>query len=169
MKLAVTAVAAAATLGIGLAACTTVTTRANSPQQRAPPASYPAAPNTSPPSGRTSAQPPAPQANTPSTVPDVTSPWAVVSAYYGAIESQDYQQAWSLLNSGATTGQSYRQFVDGFACTGGQQLSEVSTSGDQVTFNLDATDSCNGQVQHFTGTDTVMNGKIVAAHIVQTG
>jgi hypothetical protein len=93
----------------------------------------------------------------------------VVSAYYGEIESGDYQQAWDLISAGAVTGQTYQQFVDGFACTGAQQLSEVGQSGDQVTFNLDATNSCSGAVQHFTGTDTVQNGKIVAAHVVQTG
>jgi hypothetical protein len=101
-------------------------------------------------------------------VPNVTDPWAVVSAYYGDIESGDYTQAWALLNSGATTGQTYQQFVAGFACTGSQFLTEQGASGDQVTFNLAATDSCTGQVQHFTGTDTVQGGKIVAAHVVRT-
>jgi len=99
----------------------------------------------------------------------VTDPWAVVSAYYGDIESGDFPAAWALIDSGATTGQTYQQFVAGFACTGGQTLTEVGTSGDQVTFDLDATNSCTGQVQHYTGTDTVQNGKIVAAHVVQTG
>jgi hypothetical protein len=42
-------------------------------------------------------------------------------------------------------------------------------SGDQVNFNLDATNSCTGQVDHFTGTDTVQNGQIVGANVVQTG
>jgi uncharacterized Ntn-hydrolase superfamily protein len=97
----------------------------------------------------------------------VTDPWAVVSAYYGDIESGNYQQAWALLDSGATTGQTYQQFVNGFSCTGEQQLSEISENGDQVTFSLAATDTCNGQVQHFTGTDTVQNGKIVAANVNQ--
>ena len=61
----------------------------------------------------------------------------------------------------------YQQFVNGFTCTGSQDLSEVSESGNQVTFSLSATDTCNGQVQHFTGTDTVENGKIVAADVHQ--
>jgi hypothetical protein len=67
------------------------------------------------------------------------------------------------------TGQTYRQFVAGFSCTGGQQLTEQGTSGDQVSFTLAATDSCSGAVQHFSGTDTVSGGKIVAAHVTQTG
>jgi hypothetical protein len=102
-------------------------------------------------------------------VPSVTDPWAVVSAYYGDVESQNYAQAWALLNSGATTGQTYQQFVDGYACTGSQQVEETGESGDQVTFSLAATDTCTGAVQHYTGTDTVQNGKIVAASIHQSG
>jgi len=93
----------------------------------------------------------------------------VVSAYYGDIESGDYQQAWALINSGSTTGQTYQQFVDGFACTGSQQLTELGESGDQVSFDLAATNSCSGAVQHFTGTDTVQDGKIVAATVHRTG
>jgi hypothetical protein len=101
-------------------------------------------------------------------VPNVTSPWAVVSAYYGDIESGNYAEAWALLGSGATTGQTCQQFVSGFACTGSQQVTEVATSGDQVTFNLTAIDTCTGQTQTFSGTDTVQNGTIVAANVQQT-
>ena len=35
--------------------------------------------------------------------------------------------------------------------------------------SLAATDTCTGAVQHYTGTDTVQNGKIVAASIHQSG
>ena len=99
--------------------------------------------------------------------PNVTNPWAVVSAYYGDIESGDYQNAYALLDSGMTTGQSYQQFADGFSCTGSQVLSENWESGDEVNFDLAATDDCSGAVQDFTGTDTVVNGKIVAADVSQ--
>jgi hypothetical protein len=99
--------------------------------------------------------------------PNVTDPWAVVSAYYGDIESGDYQNAWQLLDSGMTTGQTYQQFVDGFSCTGSQDLSENWESGDEVNFDLAATDNCTGAVQDFSGTDTVVNGQIVAADISQ--
>jgi hypothetical protein len=138
-----------------------------------------AAPRTTPASGATPAQDPAatpvqaPASTTApapaSTVPNVTNPWAVVSAYYGDVESGDYHQAWALLSSGMVTGQTYQQFVDGYACTGSQLLTELGESGDQVSFNLTATDSCNGVVQHFTGTDTVQDGRIVAANVHQTG
>lgn len=67
------------------------------------------------------------------------------------------------------TGQTYQQFVSGFACTGSQQLTEVGECGDQVSFHLAATDNCTGAVQHYAGTDTVVNGKIVAADVHLTG
>jgi hypothetical protein len=154
MKLVVSVVALAA--GLGLAACTTVT-------ENASPASSPVVSRTATPSGTPSGQPPAAQPSAGG--PNVTDPWAVVAAYYGDIESGDYPQAWALLSSGAVTGQTYQQFVSGFGCTGAQQLTKVGESGSQVTFNLTATDSCTGAAQHFTGTDTVTGGRIVAAHI----
>jgi hypothetical protein len=173
MKIAVSSLAGVAALSLALAACTTVVESAPPAKSHsassAPPSSASqsssAPASTSPsaaPSASAQAAPPAPPAS-----PNVTDPWAVVSAYYGDIESGDYQQAWALLDSGATTGQTYQQFVDGFACTGSQDLSEQSASGNQVTFSLSATDTCNGQVQHFTGTDTVENGKIVGADVHQ--
>lgn len=102
-------------------------------------------------------------------VPNVTDPWAVVSAYYGDVESHDYREAWALLNSGAVTGQTYRQFVAGYACTGAEQVTELGEYGGQVRFDLEAVDDCTGETQYYTGTDTVAGGKIVAADIAQTG
>jgi hypothetical protein len=168
MKLARYSLAGLASLALGVSACTTVTEN-SAPAQSSPPASPT---HSSPGTSTTPQSGPSPQASPPpssGTSPNVTDPWAVVSAYYGDIESGNYQQAWALIGSGATTGQTYQQFKDGFACTGSQTLSEVGESGDQVTFNLTATDSCNGQVQHFTGTDTVQNGKIVNANVSRTG
>jgi hypothetical protein len=118
-----------------------------------------AAPASSPPAA--TAQPPA--------GPDVTDPWAVVSAYYGNIDSGDYAQAYALIGDGTTTGQSYQQFAAGFSCTGSQQVSENWESGDQVNFDLAATDSCTGSTDFYTGTDTVESGTIVSADIQQTG
>jgi hypothetical protein len=100
---------------------------------------------------------------------NVTDPWAVVSAYYGDIESGNYEQAYALIGYGTTTGQSYQQFAAGFACTGSQAVTENWDSGGQVNFNLAAGDSCTGATQYYTGTDTVQNGIIVAADVVQTG
>ncbi|HXT90951.1 MAG TPA: hypothetical protein VN714_16980 [Trebonia sp.] len=138
---------------------TVVRYRTVTPTSSAPPSSAAAAPSAAP-------TPPPPQQP-----PDqnVTDPWAVVSAYYGDIESGNYQQAYALIGDGSTTGQSYQQFAAGFACTGAQAVSENWDSGDQVNFNLAATNSCNGATQYFTGTDTVQNGIIVGANVTQTG
>lgn len=172
MKILVIALAAGT---LGLAACSTtvaetsgappVTKTVTPAASRVPVTQAPGtrAPGTQAPA----AQPPASAAAQP--VPSVTDPWAVVSAYYGDVESGDYAQAWALLSSGMATGQTYQQFVSGFSCTGTQQLTEQSESGDQVTFDLAATDNCSGAVQMFTGTDTVTDGKIVAAQISRTG
>ena len=99
---------------------------------------------------------------------NVTDPSAVVSACYGDIESGNYEQAYALIGDGATTGQSISDFVAGFSCTGARGVSENWESSDQVNFDLAATDSCNGVTRQYTGTDTVQNGIIVAADVVQT-
>jgi len=120
----------------------------------APPAPAPATTVTQP-----APAPPAPQ---------VTDPWAVVSAYYGDVESGAYANAYALLSSGLTTGQSYQQFVNGYACTGDETVSENWESGDQVNFDLSAYDNCTGKRQTYTGTDTVQDGLIAGASITQT-
>jgi hypothetical protein len=189
MRIANVAVALAVAL-IGVAACAspgTVTvglapsTAAHSPTAVArSPAPTPvvtktvtmtptAAPTTAAPAAPATTAAPVAPAAAPAADPNVTQPWAVVSAYYGDIESGDYAGAWALLDSGMTTGQTYQQFVDGFACTGSQDLSENWASGDQVNFDLAATDSCTGAVQDFSGTDTVQGGLIVAADVSQVG
>src|ERR1700729_2776132 len=141
MKIAACSLAGLATLGLALTACTTV-------YQSSPPAKSHSASAASPSSGAPSSSAPAtgsPQAAPPASAaapaaPNVTDPWAVVSAYYGDIESGDYQNAWQLLDSGMTTGQTYQQFVDGFNCTGSPVLSRNWESGDEVNFDLAATD-----------------------------
>ncbi len=128
-----------------------------------------AAPSAAP--STTAAPPAAPAPAAPQQPADqnVTDPWAVVSAYYGDIESGNYEQAYALIGHGATTGQTYQQFADGFACSGSQSLTENWDAGDQVSFDLAAADNCTGATQYYTGTDTVQSGIIVAANVVQTG
>jgi hypothetical protein len=133
-----------------------------------PASTVPASTGAPPPSQAAAPAAPAAPAQPPGG-PNVTDPWAVVSAYYGDIDSGDYAQAYALIGNGATTGQSYQQFAAGFACTGSQQVSENWESGSSVNFDLTAGDSCNGTTQYYTGTDTVENGTIVAADITQTG
>ncbi|HEY5362387.1 MAG TPA: hypothetical protein VIJ82_32670 [Streptosporangiaceae bacterium] len=177
MRLIIIALAAAAAAAAGLAACgtapsspaaATYSAAPPSPARSAAPAPTVTKTITSPPATPVTRPPPA-TTPPPAAAPDVTDPWAVVSAYYGDIESGDYPEAWALLSSGTATGQTYQQFAAGFACTGEQQLTELDETGDQVSFDLTATDDCTGANQQYTGTDTVVNGKIVAASVTQTG
>ncbi len=110
----------------------------------------------------------APASPTPAGV-QARTPWSVVSEYYGDIESGDYADAYALLSSGNVTGQTYQQFVNGYACTTYQDLNDLGTSGDTVTISLTAVNSCSGMTQQYQGTYTVQNGLITAANIVQTG
>jgi hypothetical protein len=185
MKIAYTAAAALAAVLLGLAGCATHSTvtvglapstasHSATPAARLP-APTPAVTKTVTMTPTAAAPAPAPAApatttapaSAPAADPNVSQPWAVVSAYYGDIESGDYAGAWALLDSGMTTGQTYQQFVDGFSCTGSQALTENWQSGDQVNFDLAATDNCTGAVQDFSGTDTVQGGLIVAADVSQ--
>jgi hypothetical protein len=165
--LGVAACGSPGTVTVGLASPSASHSETAAPRSAAPAPAFPAAPATTAAPAPTAA--PVAPAAAPGADPNVSQPWAVVSAYYGDIESGDYAGAWALLDSGMTTGQTYQQFVDGFSCTGGQDLSENWASGDQVNFNLAATDNCSGAVQDFSGTDTVQGGLIVAADVSQVG
>jgi hypothetical protein len=172
--LGVAACGSPGTVTVGLAAPSAGHTPTAAPQSAAPAPAVTKTVTMTPTAAPTTAAPAAPAAPVapaaaPGADPNVSQPWAVVSAYYGDIESGDYAGAWALLNSGLTTGQTYQQFADGFSCTGSQDLSENWASGDQVNFNLAATDDCTGAVQDFSGTDTVQGGLIVAADVSQVG
>jgi hypothetical protein len=101
--------------------------------------------------------------------PHITGPWAVVRAYYRDVDARHYAKAWALISSGLATGQTYQQFVAGYACTGTEQPSKLGQSGHQVSFSLAVVNDCSGAAQHFTGTDTIRGGKIVAADVTRTG
>ncbi len=90
----------------------------------------------------------------------------MISEYYGDVESGDYQAAWSLL-AFDPSGQTYAQFVAGYACTGSQMVTEVSQSGRHVTFDLSADDTCANATQTYTGTATVVNGRITGDYLTQ--
>jgi hypothetical protein len=161
--------AATGSAGQSTAAAPAVTKTVVQTVSAAPPSTASAPAASTPAAQPPAAQPPAAQPAAPPGGPDVTDPWAVVSAYYGDIESGNYAQAFALIGNGATTGQSYQQFAAGYSCTGGETVSENWESGDQVNFNITAVDTCAGTTQYYTGTDTVENGTIVAADITQTG
>ena len=96
-----------------------------------------------------------------------TGPWAVVKAYYNDITVRDYAAAWRLLGY-HPQGAGYANFVAGYANTGGQTVTKISQSGDQVSFTL-RSDNPDGTVQTYQGTATVTGGKIVTTNVVQTG
>lgn len=101
--------------------------------------------------------------------PRRTGPWAVVAAYYRDVNFHRYAQAWALISAGLATGQTYPQFVAGYACTGAERAARRGLSGSQVSFELTVVNDCTGAVEYYTGTDTVRGGKIVAADVTRTG
>lgn len=117
-----------------------------------PPVTAPAAP---PPSLPTAAPPP--------TTASTSSAQTVVEEYFAAINAHDYALAWSLGGKNIEQG-SYDSFAQGFAGTSSDSVTIVSTSGDVVTIELDATQT-DGTHKYFAGTYTVKNGAIVAADI----
>ena len=52
--------------------------------------------------------------------------------------------------------------------TGAERPAKLRRSGHQVSFHLTVIDSCTGAARHYTGTDTVRGGKIVAVHVTRT-
>jgi hypothetical protein len=100
-----------------------------------------------------------------------TDPWAVISAYYGDIESGDYTGAWNMGSQAFMdqNGDNYAAFEAGYADTGTQTLTEVSEYGDTVTVDLAAVDTATGLTQYFTGSFTVDDGLITSGSLTQTG
>jgi hypothetical protein len=101
--------------------------------------------------------------------PHRTGPWVVVSAYYRDVDSHKYAKTWALISPALATGQTYQQFVAGYACTGSERPTKLSQSGHQVSFNLTVVGNCTAATQYYTGTDTVRDGKIASAHVTRTG
>lgn len=85
-------------------------------------------------------------------------PAATVHAYFAAINTGDYQRAWSL--GGRNTGQSYASFVAGHATTAKDTVTILSVSGDVVTARLTAAET-DGTIKVYEGSYTVRNGVIV--------
>jgi hypothetical protein len=96
-------------------------------------------------------------------------PWAVVSAYYRHVSARKYARAWALIGPAMAAGQTYQQFVAGYACTGTERPTRLSQAGHQVSFNLAVVNTCTAAFQYYTGTDIVRGGKIVTASVTPTG
>jgi hypothetical protein len=104
-----------------------------------------------------------PQTMSPPETTEATPPDQVVENFYDAINAHDYQTAWALLG-GNKLGQTYQQFVAGFARTADDALSITGVNGDTVTVELVATQD-DGSVRTYRGTYTVHGGRIVKANI----
>lgn len=111
----------------------------------------------------TAAAAPAPQTSQTSAAGNA-GPASVVQAYFNAINAQDYQLAWTL--GGDNLGQSYAQFVDGFADTAQDAVDILATSGNAVSVDFTATQT-DGSQQQFTGTYYVTGAAISSASISQ--
>ncbi|MGP0024615.1 MAG: hypothetical protein ACLPKE_14835 [Streptosporangiaceae bacterium] len=107
----------------------------------------------------------------PAYVPPVqTDPWAVISEYYGNIDSGNYSAAWDLLSPSMQAQDGpYYSWTTGYANTGAQTLTENGESGDTVSANIAAFNTATGDTQYFSGNWTVDNGLITSASVTQTG
>ena len=99
---------------------------------------------------------------TPTTVLD---PAAVVTAFYAAINAQDYATAWKL--GGDHLGSSYSAFAAGFAGTAHDTLTVTGVQGNTVDVHLEALQS-DGSTTVYDGSYQVSNGQIVEGHLTQT-
>jgi hypothetical protein len=93
-----------------------------------------------------------------------TDPEEVIYAFYTAINSGDYQQAWGLGGDNLT--QSYDTFVTGYDNTYHDDITAVDLNSTTVSVQLTATQD-DGAVQRYYGTYTVIDGLITAADIKQ--
>ncbi|QMU76653.1 hypothetical protein GXW83_13760 [Streptacidiphilus sp. PB12-B1b] len=132
--------------------------------QAAPPVSVSAAlPQPAAPTGLTgSPSASASPSPTVSSSPSAGTPAAVLDAYFAAINSHDYQQAWQLgaknLNS------DYATFVSGLSGTVHDDAIIQDESPTVADVDLTATQA-DGSVKQFTGTYTVVGGVITQAHM----
>lgn len=91
-------------------------------------------------------------------------PAETVRAYFAAISSRDYAQAWKL--GGQHTGSTYTGFVSGLNTTEKDTVTILSVSGNTVTARLTA-EQTDGTIKIFQGTYTVTNGVIVGFNVRQ--
>lgn len=92
-------------------------------------------------------------------------PGATVTTYYDALNSGDYETAWSLGGSNLTT--SYSDYVAGFADTRRADVTVLSVEDDTVSVNISAVQR-DGEVRTYTGTYTVRGGEITGASVRRT-
>lgn len=106
---------------------------------------------------------PASPAPTPTAAPGPAfDPADTVRAYFAAINSGNYAEAWRL--GGRHVEPSYSRFVSGFKTTASVAVEILSVSGNVVTARLDTVET-DGTGKSFQGEYTVNNGVITAFHV----
>ncbi|MFL6114719.1 MAG: hypothetical protein ACJ786_25695 [Catenulispora sp.] len=96
--------------------------------------------------------------------PAAPSAAAIVSAFYAAINAQDYAAAWKL--GGDNLGSSYDAFAAGFAGTAHDALTITGAQGDTVQVHLEALQD-DGTTKVYDGSYRVHNGAIVEGRLTQ--
>jgi hypothetical protein len=118
---------------------------------------------------RTATPPPATTAAAPAPQPQpqFANATAVVTQFYQDITDHNYTAAWALGGHNVSGGVGYDAWAAGYGTTKSISLGTFSYFGSgQVQTVLSAL-QMSGAVYTYTGTYTVQNGIIVAAHIVQ--
>jgi hypothetical protein len=99
--------------------------------------------------------------------PQFANATAVVTQFYQDITDHNYTAAWALGGNNVSGGVGYDAWAAGYGTTESISLGTFSYFGSgQVQTVLSALQA-SGAVYTYTGTYTVQNGIIVAAHIVQ--
>jgi len=93
-------------------------------------------------------------------------PATVVRRYYAAISRRAYRRAWLL--GGDHTPSSYSQFVAGYSGTQRDEVTILSSIGDQVTARFAALQT-DGSVKDYRGSYVVQNGIITSFNVTQVG
>ncbi|MGY5050393.1 hypothetical protein ACWDE0_33065 [Streptomyces sp. 900105755] len=95
-----------------------------------------------------------------------TAPGDVVTAYFAAISSHDYETAWAL--GGKNLDSSYDSFVSGYSTTEQDTVTVESVAGDQVQVTIEALQT-DGTTKSYDATYTVQDGAITSGTATQTG
>ncbi len=90
----------------------------------------------------------------------------MVSAFYAAINAQDYATAWKL--GGDNLGFTYSAFAAGFAGTAHDSLTITGQQGNTVDVHLEALQN-DGSTKVYDGFYLVSNGQISEGRLSQTG
>lgn len=106
-------------------------------------------------------------ATTGPSTPAATGPASTVTAYFAAINAQDYPTAWNLGGKNLD-GSSLAHFSAGFAQTAQDTVTIVGVDGDVVSVDL-TSQQRDGTQKSFSGTYTVVGGVITSASVTQTG